>query len=198
LQKGSDFVFRRNGRAEIKGRFIMPLQHASTSQSRSGRTMKARATGRGRSKQQDAIKLLSADHDEVETLFKKFQKLRNGTRGGDLVRQICTALTVHAEIEEEIFYPAVRDALDQKDEQMMDEAAIEHQHIKELVQEIEDAGANDEMLRAKMKVLCEYVMHHVKEEEKNIFPKVKKTDLDLEELGAELQERKSELMEEQM
>ena len=175
----------------------MPLMHASTSQSRSGRTVKARATARARSKPQDAIKLLSADHDEVEGLFKQFQKMRNGTRKGDLVRQICTALTVHAEIEEEIFYPAVRDALDEKDEQMMDEAAIEHQHIKELVEEIEDAGENDEMLRAKMKVLCEYVTHHVKEEEKQIFPKAKKAGVDLQELGMELMERKTELMEQQ-
>jgi len=175
----------------------MPLQHASTSPSRSGRSMKARATTKTRSKPQDAIKLLTADHDEVEALFKQFQKLRNGARKGDLIQKICTALTVHAEIEEEIFYPAVREALDQKDEQMMDEAAIEHQSIKSLVEEIQDAGENDEMLRAKMKVLCEYVMHHVKEEKSQIFPKAKKSGVDLEELGVELMERKTELMAEQ-
>ena len=175
----------------------MPLMHASTSPSKSGRSIKARPTAKGRAKTQDAIQLLKADHAEVKALFKQFQKMRNGARKGGIVQQICTALTVHSEIEEEIFYPAVREALDQKDESMMDEAAIEHQGVKNLVQEIENGGDDDEMLPAKMKVLCEYVMHHVKEEEGKIFPKAKKAGVDLQELGAELMERKTDLMEEQ-
>lgn len=175
----------------------MPFMHASTSPSKSGRSMKARSSAKGRAKNQDAIKLLKADHAEVKALFKQFQKMRNGARKGGIVQQICTALTVHAEIEEEIFYPAVRDALDQKDETMMDEAAIEHQGVKNLVQEIQGAGEDDEMLPAKMKVLCEYVMHHVKEEEGKMFPKAKKAGVDLQELGTEMMERKTELMAEQ-
>ena len=174
----------------------MPLQ-TSTSHARAGRTTRARSTARARTKEQNAIELLSKDHDEVEKLFKQFQKLsRDGGRKTDIVRQICTALTVHAEIEEEIFYPAVRDALGEKQEVMMDEAAIEHDSIKNLVEQVESSGSDDEMLAARMKVLCEYVMHHVKEEEGKIFPKAKRARLDLEELGAELLERKMELMQE--
>jgi hemerythrin superfamily protein len=175
----------------------MPFMHASTSSSKSGRSIKARSTAKGGAKIKDAIQLLKADHAEVKALFKQFQKMRNGARKGGIVQQICTALTVHAEIEEEIFYPAVRQALDQKDETMMDEAAIEHQGVKNLVQEIEAAGEGDPMLPAKMKVLCEYVMHHVKEEEGKMFPKAKKAGVDLKELGTELMERKTELMAEQ-
>lgn len=174
----------------------MPLQ-TSTSHAGTGRRTKPRASVRGKAKQQDAIHLLSSDHDEVEKLFKQFQKSRqDGARKSDIVHRICTALTVHAEIEEEIFYPAVRDALSDKDESLMDEAAVEHETIRNLVEEIEDSGHDDEMLSARMKVLCEYVMHHVKEEEGKMFPKAKKARLDLNELGAELVERKMELMEE--
>lgn len=175
----------------------MPLQ-TSTSQSRPGRTTRTRSSAKGKSGQQDAIKLLTNDHDEVEKLFRQFQKSKkDGARKAEIVRQICTALTVHAEIEEEIFYPAMRDALAEKDESMMDEAAIEHETIRNLVEEIEDAGEDDDMLSARVKVLCEYVTHHVKEEEEKIFPKAKKARLDLEALGAELAERKAELMEEE-
>ena len=174
----------------------MPLQ-TTTSHSRSGTSMRTRSTAGARSRQQNAIQLLSNDHDEVEQLFKQFQKLkRDGAQKHELVRQICTALTVHSELEEEIFYPAVREALGRKQEILMDEAAIEHDSIKNLIEQIEDSGDNDEMLAAKMNVLCEYVMHHVKEEEGEIFPKAKRARLDLNELGAELLERKMELMDE--
>lgn len=174
----------------------MPLQ-ASTHHAGSGRVTKARSSARSKVKAQDAIRLLSSDHDEVEKLFKQFQKsARDGARKDEIVRKICMALTVHAEIEEEIFYPAVRQALASKVETLMDEAAIEHESIRNLVEEIEDAGNDDAMLAARMKVLCEYVTHHVKEEEGKMFPKVKKARLDLDELGTELLERKMELMEE--
>lgn len=173
----------------------MPLQ-TSTSHPRAGRTTRARSTTSGKAKEQNAIELLSKDHDEVEKLFRQFQKMsRDGGRKTEIVRQICTALTVHAEIEEEIFYPAVREALGEKGESLMDEAAVEHEGIKNLVEQIENARGNDEMLAARMTVLCEYVMHHVKEEEGKIFPKAKRARLDMEELGAELLERKMELME---
>jgi hemerythrin superfamily protein len=164
----------------------------STSRGGTARRSKARGTTRSKSKQQNAIQLLSSDHDEVEKLFKQFKK-SNG-RKAEIVRRICTALTVHAEIEEEIFYPAVRDALAAKDESLMDEAAVEHETIRNLVEEIQSSGTDDEMLSARMKVLCEYVTHHVKEEEGKMFPKAKKARVDLDALGAELLERKMELM----
>ncbi|HMI95418.1 MAG TPA: hemerythrin domain-containing protein [Micropepsaceae bacterium] len=147
---------------------------------------------------QDAIQLLMSDHKEVEELFKQFQKAKkDGGDKADIVEQICDALSVHAEIEEEIFYPAARDALAEKGEDMLDEAEVEHASIKSLVEQLQDADPSEEMYDAKVKVLCEYVTHHVKEEEGEMFPKVKKTALDLEELGAELMERKQELMDEE-
>src|SRR5579864_315868 len=106
----------------------MRLQTSTST--KAGRTTRARSTSRSKAKEQTAIDLLSKDHDEVEKLFKQFQKTsRDGGRKMEIVKQICTALTVHAEIEEEIFYPAVREALGEKGEGMMDEAAVEHEGI---------------------------------------------------------------------
>jgi hemerythrin superfamily protein len=171
----------------------MPLA-TGASTSKQGRTGKARAS-KSDAKQQDAIKLLMADHDEVEALFKQFQKAKDdNSQKADIVEQICNALTVHAEIEEEIFYPAARGALAENGEDMLDEAEVEHASIKSLVEQLKDADPDEEMYDAKVKVLCEYVTHHVKEEEGEMFPKIKKTKLDLDELGAELMERKTELM----
>ena len=172
----------------------MPIG-TSTSQSKQERGSKMRSPSKSQAKQQDAIKLLMTDHDEVETLFKQFQKAKNdGASKADIVEQICKALTVHAEIEEEIFYPATRDALAEKGEDLLDEAEVEHASIKSLVEQLQDADPDDELFDAKVKVLCEYVNHHVKEEEGEMFPRIKKTGLDLEELGAELMELKQELM----
>ena len=147
---------------------------------------------------QDAIQLLMSDHKKVEELFKQFQTAKkDGGEKAGIVEQICDALSIHAEIEEDIFYPAARDALAEKGEDMLDEAEVEHASIKSLVEQLQDADPGEEMYDAKVKVLCEYVTHHVKEEEGEMFPKVKKTNLDLEELGAEMMERKQELMDEE-
>jgi len=149
-------------------------------------------------KQQNAIDLLKSDHQEVNKLFGQFEKSTDGSaQKADIVEKICKALKVHAEIEEEIFYPAARGALEEDDEVVMDEAEVEHSSIKSLVEQLEDAHPGDELFDAKVKVLCEYVTHHVKEEEGQMFPKVKKTDLDLDDLGQELAARKAELMAEQ-
>jgi|SRR5688572_3214566 hemerythrin superfamily protein len=163
---------------------------AGTGQAKQTKARSARA------KAQDAIKLLKADHDEVEALFAQYekQKKRDGSQKSDLIDKICTALTVHAQIEEEIFYPAARDALDEAGDELLDEAEVEHSSIKSLVEQLEAMVPNDELCDAKVKVLSEYVKHHVKEEEGEIFPKVKKTGLDLDALGTELAERKAELM----
>jgi hemerythrin-like domain-containing protein len=128
-------------------------------------------------------------------LFKKFESAKDDNSAkADIVAQICEALSVHAEIEEEIFYPAAREALSEKGEDLVDEAEVEHESIKSLVDWLEDAEPGDERYDAKVKVLTEYVKHHVKEAENELFPKVKKTDLDLDNLGGELFERKAELM----
>jgi hemerythrin superfamily protein len=168
----------------------MPLS-AGTGQSKAS---KARA--KQSPKTQDALKLLKSDHDEVENLFEQYERLKekDESKKEDLIEQICTALTVHAQLEEEIFYPAARNALEEDGEELLDEAEVEHGSIKSLVEQLETMRADDELADAKVKVLSEYVKHHVKEEEGELFPKVKKSDLDLEALGEELAERKNELM----
>ena len=140
----------------------------------------------------DAIALLKADHEEVDQLFKEFETTRTLARKKALVSEICTALSVHAQIEEEIFYPAVKAAL--KDKLLVPEATVEHAGIKDLIGQLEGVEPDGEMYDAKVKVLSEYVKHHVKEEQTEMFPKAKSTSLDLAELGAQLSARKDELM----
>jgi len=168
----------------------MPVGHGQ-SPTKQTKTRSARSG----MKAQDAIKLLKADHDEVEELFAQYekQKKRDGAKA-ELIEKICNALTVHAQIEEEIFYPAAREALENEGEELVDEAEVEHGSIKSLVEQLGAMSPDDELCDAKVKVLSEYVKHHVKEEEGELFPKLKKTDLDLEALGTELAERKEELM----
>ena len=143
---------------------------------------------------QDAIALLKADHRQVEAWFEEFENSSGASKKQKLANQICTALKVHTQIEEEIFYPACREA--GVDTEAMDEADIEHEHASMLVEEIEAGKPGDDHYDARMKVLSEMVKHHVKEEEKRegIFSQARQSDLDLVELGQELQERKAELM----
>jgi hemerythrin superfamily protein len=140
----------------------------------------------------DAIALLKADHKEVADMFEKFETARSTKE--KLAHQICTSLTVHAQIEEEIFYPAAREALGEEGEDLLNEAEVEHNSLKELIGQIEGSSPEDELFDAHVKVLGEYVKHHVKEEEGEIFPKLRKSDMDLVEVGAQLATRKKELM----
>jgi hemerythrin superfamily protein len=148
----------------------------------------ARASG-------DAIAMLTEDHNKVKALFKQFEKLKEQEDAdeemGDLVAQICAELTIHSTLEEEIFYPAVREAID--DDDLMDEADVEHASAKELIAELETSSPGDDHYNAKVTVLGEYVVHHVKEEEGEMFPKARKA-IDTEAVGAEMAARKSELM----
>ena len=145
----------------------------------------------------DAIKLLMTDHKQVKALFKQYDELVDSEAGADekeaLAAQICQMLTVHATVEEELFYPAAREVLGE-DECLVDEADIEHASAKELIAQIEDSTPDDDHYDAKVKVLGEYIDHHVKEEEGEMFPKVKKAKLDTEALGAHLAARKEQLM----
>jgi hemerythrin superfamily protein len=140
----------------------------------------------------DAIALLKADHKEVAEMLEKFESARSTK--GKLAQQICQALTVHAQIEEEIFYPAAREALGEEGKDLLNEAKVEHSSLKELIGQIEGSGPDDELFEAHVKVLGEYVKHHVKEEEGEMFPKLRKSDMDLAEVGAQLAARKKELM----
>ena len=143
----------------------------------------------------DAIELLKADHEEVDTMFKQYEDLKEDGKPGekrDLAQRICDALTTHATIEEEIFYPTVRRERGETGE-LVDEARVEHQSLKDIIGRLEAAPASDPLYDAGVKVLAEYVKHHVREEENELFPKVRKLDLDLHALGAKLQARKDEL-----
>jgi hypothetical protein len=165
----------------------------------SSHTSSERSTDRSTSaKAVEATKLLSADHKEVKKLFKDYEKLVKA-EGADeekqaLAEQICTMLTVHATIEEEIFYPAAREAMEEQD--LLDEAEVEHASAKDLIAQIRGMSPSDELYDAKVTVLGEYVDHHVQEEEKELFVKVRKADIDLKEIGMALESRKQQLMNE--
>ena len=147
----------------------------------------------------DATALLARDHAEVKKLFKQYEKLADGEAEGEerqaLAEQICAMLTVHATIEEEIFYPAAREA-DVEDD-LLDEAEVEHASAKELIAQIQGMEPDDDLYDAKVTVLGEYVEHHVQEEEGEMFPKCRRAKMDLAGLAASLAERKAELMAEQ-
>ena len=145
--------------------------------------------------QPDALEFLKGQHREVEDLFKQFEKL--GDEGPSeekepIVRMACEKLTVHASIEEEIFYPAAREIDDV--ESLLNEAEVEHNTAKDLIATLDSMDASDPMFSATFTVLSEYIKHHVKEEEGELFPKVKKSDLDLDALGQELAAQADELM----
>jgi len=152
-------------------------------------------------KQKDACDLLDADHKAVKKMFKEFEELtesRGDTREKKrrLAERICLELTVHAQIEEEIFYPAIRKAV--KDDLMMNEAEVEHMSAKDLIAQIQEMNAGDPMLDAKVTVLGEYIDHHVKEERNEMFPKARATKVDLVKVRQQLEARKEELMGAQM
>lgn len=139
----------------------------------------------------DAIALLRADHRKVSDLFKQYEAARAMAKKRSLVDEICQELQVHTRIEEEIFYPAVKAAL--KDKELVPEAQVEHGSIKELIAQVEGKDPVGEDFDARIKVISEYVKHHVKEEQNEMFPRAKKTRLDLAELGARMAARKEEL-----
>jgi hemerythrin superfamily protein len=144
---------------------------------------------------QDAIALLTADHREVSDMFEQFDQLGDRATASKekLKDKICKALIAHTTIEEEIFYPAVRGKIEEG-EDMVDEAVVEHAAAKDLIRQLQEMQPDDELYDAKVKVLGEQIDHHVKEEEKEMFPKVKKSGLDLLALGQEMAMRKQELM----
>ena len=139
----------------------------------------------------DAIRMLRDDHDAVKRLFEQFASTEDDHKKAQLATKICHELKVHAQLEEEIFYPAARDAIDDTD--VMDEAVVEHGSAKELIEAIETMRPGDELFTAKVTVLGEWISHHIREEQTQMFPLVRKTDLDLHELAELMRERKKEL-----
>ena len=142
----------------------------------------------------DGLQLLADDHRKVEDLFEQFEKASGASAKEKIVRQICTELKVHSMIEEEIYYPEIRGKVEDAD---LDEAYVEHDGAKLLINELEAAEPDEDFYDAKVKVLQEQIEHHVKEEEKqrdNLFQQTRAADIDLEALGRRLAARKAELM----
>ncbi len=147
-------------------------------------------------KKKDAIALLKEDHRTVEDLFEKFEQASGNGRKEKLAREICRELSVHAKIEEEIFYPACEGKID---DELLKEAYVEHDAAKLLIAEIEAGEPDDEFYDSKVKVLKEEIEHHVEEEEKRMegmFSQARKAGIDMDSLGEQLSERKAELMKE--
>ncbi len=138
----------------------------------------------------DALALLKQDHDDVKALFKRFDATSTDKQRRPIATQICDALRLHAEVEEDIFYPAMRAAIAETD--LVDEAEVEHQSVKYLISQIEDENLSSEMFRANVTVLKEYVEHHVTEEEQEMFPKAKAAKVDLAELGKAMMAAKAD------
>ncbi len=159
-------------------------------------TKKTASKTTGASASNEATKLLTQDHKDVHALFQHYKKLMKADADGSdrqaLAEEICTQLTVHATIEEEIFYPAARSA--DVDSDLLDEAEVEHASAKELIAQLRAMSPDDALYDAKVTVLGEYIDHHVKEEQDELFPKCRKADMDLVMLGEELAARKEELL----
>ena len=151
---------------------------------------------RAMSSSPDATRLLVDDHNQVHVLFEDYRKLADAGAAADerrpLAEEICTLLTVHAALEEEIFYPAARAA--NVDAAVLDEAEVEHASAKELIAQIRDMEADAPLYDAKVRVLGEYIDHHVGEEERELFPKCRSSAMDLNDLGVRIAARKGELM----
>ena len=139
-----------------------------------------------------AIEILEADHRQVEEFFDEYEELDDANDKEQLAVKICTALQAHTQIEEEIFYPAAREAIENSE--LIEEATVEHASAKKLLAEIENMKPGEKLYDAKVKVLQEQVLHHVEEEEAELFPQVEASELDLEALGKKMAERKTALL----
>jgi hemerythrin superfamily protein len=166
-----------------------------TAERKSNRSQAANRKGQAQAAAVNAIDVLEKDHREVEEWFDEYDELQDDDdRKSELAEQICLALKVHAQIEEEIFYPQAREGT--KDNDLIDEAVVEHATVKHLISEIEGMEVGEELYDAKIRVLGEMVKQHIKEEEEELFPELESAKMDLGALGKELAERKEELMSE--
>jgi hemerythrin superfamily protein len=169
---------RKSSSAVVRG--------GNRSRSRARRTSRA-----SRARKLDALQMLKADHRNVEALFTRFGRAKGDSQKDRIASSICEQLKAHAQLEEEIFYPAARVATSAPD--LMNEADVEHATAKDLIRQIEGSSPSDERYDALVTVLGEYIRHHVKEEEGEMFRKVRASGLDLQELGGRMQARRREL-----
>ena len=153
------------------------------------------ATKKSSSARPLALELLEADHRKVEMLFEQYEEEKEGDEGTKrpIAERICAELTVHAQVEEEIFYPWLRENLSEEDMELLEEAYVEHASAKDLIAQLEGGGEMDAAYDAKVKVLSEYIKHHVEEEENEIFEKCSDMAEELDELGQQMASRKAEL-----
>lgn len=176
----------------------MPRNASSKPASKTTARTPAKAPAKAPAKKaaKTVLDMLAEDHKKVKKMFDQFEKLKDGDDEAKqrLVDTCCAELTIHAQLEEELFYPALRDTIDDMD--MLDEAEVEHASAKQLISELASMQPGDELYDAKFTVLGEYVKHHIEEEEKEIFPKAKKAKLDLQAMAEEASERKQEMRDE--
>lgn len=167
---------------------------ASKSNTKSSRKTGSRPAVVAEYPPQDALSLLKEDHRKVEALFEQFESARKSERKQAIVKSICEELTLHAALEESVFYPALRDVLTlKKDQALLDEAMVEHATLKGLIAKLESEQPDASYYDATVTVLKEYVSHHVKEEEKEIFAEVRKSSLSTLELGQTMQAAREKL-----
>jgi CobQ-like glutamine amidotransferase family enzyme len=164
----------------------------ATKRSTTASGSRKKETERAPMEEMSAIDLLEEDHRQVEEFFDKYEELEDANDKEQLAVKICSALQVHTQLEEEIFYPAAREAIENPE--LIDEAIVEHASAKQLIGEIEKMKPGEELYDAKLKVLQEQVLHHVEEEEGELFPQVEASELDLEALGKKMAERKAALL----
>ena len=151
-----------------------------------------RASHGARLEASSAIEQLKRDHREVESYFEQYEDLTDDDAKAELAEKICKALKVHMQIEEEIFYPQARKATG--DEDLLDEALVEHAGAKHLIEEIESMEPGEDLYDAKIRVLSEQIKHHVEEEEGELFPELERSKIDVGQVGKEMAARKNELM----
>ena len=158
---------------------------------------RSKSGGGARNAKPVAIELLESDHRKVEMLFEQYEEEKEGDEETkrSIAERICKELTAHAQLEEELFYPWLRENLDEEEMEMVEEAYVEHASAKDLIAQIEAGGTIDAAYDAKVKVLQEYIKHHVEEEENEIFEAVRDKQEELDEVGQEMHARKAELME---
>lgn len=169
----------------------MATTRARTKKSTAGTMLVKRYDGHT-VRQPEAIAFLMRQHREVEAYFDRYQHTEADDEKLELVDKICLALAVHAKIEEELFYPPAEEKIEEPD--LVDEAWVEHATAKDLIAQLEGMKVGDPYYDAKVKVLGEYIAHHVKEEETELFPQTARTDIDLKTMGKQLEARSEELM----
>jgi hypothetical protein len=182
---------RKKRASKVKRRRSMPLKKSSPAK-RSAPMKKTRAL-RPRSDAPSAIALLTSDHREVDALFSQFENATSAARKQAIVQKICDALTVHATIEEDIFYPQAREALKRAGDDLLDEAEVEHEGIKWRIGLLRKMSPGDDLYDAEVKVLAEYVRHHVKEEERRLFIRLRLSDFDNAGVGEQMAAKKEKM-----